>query len=106
MFTKVRNRAAEIFDAIGAAHPEVQEICTTNAFICREHGYEGPESILKGCLEVADEIDSGFITADPHDLDDALHDPICDVFYDARANMKDWDAYWQSGIAPKDKKVR
>lgn len=98
-FAKVRLRTAKIIETIVKKYPETAKASAV-AFTLRDLDYEGGDDCLVACLNIADEMD------DVWDLNEALHDVVCDIFYDLRLNEKSgsWDSYWAYAMSVLEKK--
>jgi hypothetical protein len=98
-FSKVRLRAAKIIRTIVKKFPETAEAMAAES-VLSELDYEGGEDYLVECLHIADELE------DVYDLNEALHDVICNIFYDLRLNEKEgsWAAYWSHAMSVLEKK--
>jgi len=92
-FHVVRLLSARIFATIGYAFPEVKDLCLKGQALCEDLDYEGGNNLLKELYDCALEMEDGWLISE---LDSLIHDPVCNYFYDHKANMENWGKYWSA----------
>ena len=98
MYRKLRMMAAEIFDQIGSKHDEVADICTEGSWLCSWLDYAGAGELFAELWDLALELEEEGRGSQSEEewrrtIISALHDPICNYFYDHGADMKRWGEY-------------